>query len=253
MADDNNTGAGNANTSADVAVVPKAEFERVKTQMQNWMAKATDYEKRFGSVDIDALKAKAEERDILAAQLVSKSGNAEGIASELQKARQEAAAATAKEWGAKLSTAEKTNAELQASLKRLQVIQPAMLEAAKRFSEKELDLVQMLVEKDLDLDGDKIVVKGKDGPRLSSKRAGEAMTLEEYFGELTERYPNIAKASDRPGTGMRPSSSSNTGTGSIELDPVRISAMPDKGAALFQRLSKENPEALKAYLRNVKL
>lgn len=231
-------------------VVPRAEFEKVKGQMQNWMSKATHYEKTYGGVDLEALRAKAEERDILAQQIAAKSGNPQDIATEIEKARKDAA----KEIGTKYEQ-EKTRAQsLEGQLKRYQVIQPAMLEAAKLFTDSELDLVQMLIEKDLDLDGERIIVKGKEGPKLSKAKAGEYMDLSEYLSELAEKYPNLAKSTSVPGArNSNPNGNKLTNGAGQTLDLARLAQTPDKGKAVFEELARTNPEALKQLLSNVRI
>ena len=51
-------------TKTETETVSKAEFERVKDQMQTWMGKATDIEKKLNGKSLDFLIAAAEERDI---------------------------------------------------------------------------------------------------------------------------------------------------------------------------------------------
>jgi hypothetical protein len=231
-------------------VVSKAEYEQVKSQMQNWMAKATHYEKTYGGVDLEALRAKAEERDILAQQMAVKSGKPEDVAAEIERARREAA----KEFGTKYESEKQRASTLEGQLKRLQVIQPAMLEAAKRFTDTELDLVQMLIEKDLDLDGEKVIVKGKDGPRLSKAKAGEYMDLNEYLDDLAEKYPNLAKATNVPGArNGNPNMGRTNGANGNVPSLQQLSMTPDKGKAVLEKLARENPQALTAMLKGVSI
>lgn len=102
----------------------------------------------------------------------------------------------------KLTETEKRAETAEARLKRLEVITPATIEAAKYFNPDGLKLIEPLIEASLSsVDGRTVVVDktGKIKPSAKDPRVSE-MPLSEFFEGLASEYPSIAKSQVASGT-----------------------------------------------------
>jgi hypothetical protein len=112
-------------------------------------------------------------------------------------------------FGGKFEQLETENSKLKSSIQKYEVVMPTMQKAAAIFRDTELELVNMLVERDLGLQDGKIIVKGADGkPLVSAKDPRQNMTVDEYLENLSAKYPGIAKPRT-VGTGKDTATTSN--------------------------------------------
>lgn len=218
--------------------VAKADFDKVQERAYRFEGMVKTLEKQmeaFKGIDIDALRAKAEEAEQLRTEAAAKDGTK--VEELINRVKTEESARYSK----KIDELEKEKQSMSTLVQKLQVVQPAMLEAAKRFTANELDLVQSLIERDLTLNEGDIRVRDKDGKvRASAKDPRNLMDITEYFEELAIKYPNIAIAADKAGTmtggQQRDVSSAKTYT------YAELRAMPDHGRAI---ISKMKPDEIK--------
>jgi len=123
-----------------------------------------------------------------------------------------------------------------------------MHKAASIFRDTELDLVNMLVERDLAFQDEKIIVKGQDGkPLYSVKNPRELMGVDEYLEGLSTKYPAIAKPKTI-GTGKEAGEiSAASGDTSGDNPPANFSALSkEQQSAWF----KDHPKALERFMNN---
>lgn len=108
----------------------------------------------------------------------------------------------------KLTEHEQTITSLTSKVQKYEVVTPTMQKAASLFVDTSLDLVNMLVEKDLASVDGQIIVKGQDGkPLPSAKDPRKDMGVDEYLENIAAKYPSIAKAKTLS-TGKEPGSTS---------------------------------------------
>lgn len=197
-----------ADEGTATAVTPE-EHQKVVERAQKFEARMTDLEKqleRFKGFDPERARADKEALEIL--QREQTKGDPEKLKEWETRKEQELRS----RFEGKLTEYEKANKDLSAKLTRLEVVNPAMLKAAELINSSELDMVQILVERDLmQVDG-KICVRGEDGkPRASVKNPREDMGLEEYLEGIAEKHPAWAKATMQPG-GKQPGNTNGTST-----------------------------------------
>lgn len=136
-------------------------------------------------------------------------------------------------YSGKYSEYETENKTLREKVQHFQVITPTMQKAASIFRDTELDLVNMLVERDLAFQDEKIIVKGQDGkPLYSVKNPRELMGVDEYLEGLSTKYPAIAK----PKT-------IGTGKEAGETSAASGDTSGDTPPANFSQLSREAQQA----------
>lgn len=207
------------------------DINHVKSQMQNWMAKATDLEKRLeGFKGIDPTRYRALEEEV-----VNLKKDAAKTPEELEGVIR---ADFDKRYGEKFSQYETENKTLKERINGLEVVNPTMLKAADVFNSKELPLIQRLVKEDLALDKDgQIYVRGDDGkPRASKVDPRKNMDITEYLEGLAEQYPGCAKPRGKGGTKDAGTTAPANGAGNTQItlekylsmtQQERIAAIPD--------------------------
>lgn len=98
-------------------------------------------------------------------------------------------------FGDKYSQFEQENQTLKSTIQQYEVVLPTMQKAASLFVDTSLELVEMLVRKDLISADGKIFVKDKDGkPLPSQKDPRQNMGVDEYLESIAAKHPSIAKA-----------------------------------------------------------
>jgi len=227
-----------SDNSSQLETVSKADFDKVQERAYRFEGLAKTLEKQmeaFKGIDLEALRAKAEEADQLRKDVATKDGSK--VEELISKVKTEESARYSK----KIDELEQEVQSKSTLVQKLQVVQPAMLEAAKRFTSNELDLVQSLIERDLVLNEGEIRVKDKDGKvRASTKDPRNLMGVSEYFEELATKYPNIAISADKAGT-MTGGQHRDAPVGKT-YTYAELRAMPDHGRAV---LSKMKPDEIK--------
>jgi hypothetical protein len=167
-------------TKTETETVSKAEFERVKDQMQTWMGKATDIEKKLNGKSLDFLIAAAEERDILAAERAK--ADPKQFDSELNRRVD----TVRQELGSKLTEKDNKINELSAHLKELRVVDSVVKSAGDSIYKNAADDFREYVRRFCDEgDAGQIVVKDSNGkPRYSPENPSKLMSVEELINEL---------------------------------------------------------------------
>lgn len=138
---------------------------------------------------------------------------------------------------------EKTSREL----KHERVIRSALSKAAEVFNADSLDLIQTRIEQSCDWEDGQIIVKNERGEvRYSERNKREKMGLDEFLGELREKYPSCARATVPQGTdnGRAKSSASNGRA---------VSFAELQGMSPEQQRKSLTPEAASEILKSIKL
>lgn len=210
----------------EVTSVPAVKFNELEQKFHTVTAELEDFRKRFNGIDLDDLKSKAKERDQLAAKLVNH--EPERFETELKRAREEAEANTRKTFGEKLTETEKARDTALEELRTLKIVNPATSKAKEYFNEDQIELLLPHIKQDFGLGekGELIVVDKEGKPVLSKKdpRTG-AMTADEYFEGLAEKYPSSAKARVQSGGRKEGTVITNANTG--ELTTEKFLAMTE--------------------------
>lgn len=217
------------------------EFNKLRERAQNFEARVVDFEKRYKNIDPEEHKALKEEIGLLRRETVG--GDPKKIEEFLTKERAE----LEKRFSGKLTETETALQEATKRLKRAEVVNPAMITAAKFFNDDALPLLQPIIEGSLDMEDGKIVVKqdGKIVPSTKNPRLA-AMPVEEFLESLIEKHPSLAKPTI--GAGGKDSASKRTpsvmGEGKSLQD---FASMPDRGREAFKQMK---PEDLKKLFTN---
>lgn len=148
-------------------------------------------------------------------------------------------------YSGKYTELEKRAAEAEAKIQKYEVVVPTMHKAAQLFRAEELELVNILVERDLASQDGKIIVKDKDGkPQVSNKDPRQFMSVDEYLETLAAKYPGIVKPKTI-GTGKSEGETSTaTGTDGSAIPADFISWPKEKQSAWFTA----NPKAREAFM-----
>lgn len=195
-------------TQADIDKARESE----RAHAQKFQQERDEYATRYKDIDPDKARTAIERLAELEKQ--NAGGDPKKIDELIARARDEERTRI----GGQLTEKEKALESATAKLTRLEVVQPAMLEAAQIFNSNELELIQMLVERDCMLHDGKIVAKGPDGkPAPSSDPRNGVKLLGEYLQDLAGKYPNTVKASVSPG-GRAVGEKVSSTTGEMTLD-----------------------------------
>lgn len=217
------------------------EFNKVKSQLQNWQAKATDYEKRYAGIDPDAVRAKLEDYEIIRKERAT--GNPQEIDKLLKAREQEAEMRVKKDYAKKLEELEGVTSKQASELKQLRVTSVVMKEAADVFHPSALELIESVVTRDCDWGEDGIFVKGEDGkPRASIQDPRKPMDVKEYIGTLAQKYEACAKATAVSGGKQGGVKTQPNLTGVKSL--ADASKLPDKGKNLFAQMDPKDVAGL---------
>ena len=219
-------------SDSETKTIPFAEHSAVVQKLQdadarakNFEAKLTDMEKRFSGVNLDELRAAAAE----AAELKKK--GAVGDEKKINELITEAENKAFKRFEGKLSETEKERDAMRSRVTRLEVIHPANKAAADVFNPDMLELLEGIFEKSLFLDGDKIKVRGEDGKaKASIENPREDMGLNEFLGQLANKFPSGVKATNKAGAaGAGGTKNTNGHTSSGGVTPAQFAKMgPDE-------------------------
>ena len=209
-------------------------------KLHEWMAKATHYEKTWGTLgDFDQVKTALD-----GARKRSKDSTDDGQTSGKGSRETEALQAQLGELSKKLESSQQLN-------KQLRVTTEAMKYHGAHFVPKSEAEIENIVTRSCDFDekANCIVVKDSKGDvRYSKERPGNLMTVEELFSEIKTERPYLAKADVRGGT-MQSGNPAHSAQGL----PNNTSGIPDylfaDQKALTQYL-KNNPTALTNLLNN---
>ena len=215
-------------------IVSIEEHNKLLERARNFEAKLTDYEKRFNGVDPDRYKALNEEVSILRKEAAG--GDPKKIEELISKERNELEQALEKRFSTKLTETETLLKNSQGELRRMKVVKPAMMEAAKYFQPDQLSLLEPLIESSLDIEGEDIVVRGKDGkpaPSIKDPR-NPKMGLDEFFEGLVSKYPSSAKSTMQPG-GKQAGVKMSPTPGKV-YDLMQLSRMPDGGKEILKNM-----------------
>lgn len=169
----------------------QAELDAVTNKAHKLEAEAVDKGKqleKFKGINLDEIGALKDEVTILRRE------SAKGDPAKIEEVLAREKAELEKRFNSKYSEFESENLTLKQKIQKYEVVTPTMSKAATIFVDTSLDLVNMLVEKDLaSVDGE-IIVKGPDGkPQASAKDPRKNMSVEEYLEGIANKYPSIAK------------------------------------------------------------
>ncbi len=233
---------GKPTTQQSLQAISIDEHNKVLERARNFEAKLTDYEKRFNGIDPERYKALNEEVSILRKEAAG--GDPRKIEDLISKERHELEQALEKRYSSKLTETETTLKQREGELRRLKVIKPAMIEAAKYFQPDQLSLLEPVIESSLDLEGDEIIVKGKENKPMPSVKEprNSKMGLDEFFENLVSKYPSSAKSTMQPG-GKQAGTKMIPLTGKV-YDLAQLSRMPDGGKEALNNMDINEVKSL---------
>jgi len=189
--------AGTGSDGNKEEFVPKSEYDKAVERSQRFEGMATDYEKRYKNVDIDALKAKAEKADLLERELAT--ADPKRVDALITNKEQEIRGMFQKE----IETRDERIARIEAENKELKVVDKIAAIAVERgFIPESLEHVKRDIRENVDLDSEgNFIVKDKDGKALFSKeKPTEKMSVDEYLRSYGNKNPFFLKNPSPGGT-----------------------------------------------------
>lgn len=234
-----------ADNDGGTSTVSAEDFDKEVSKRQRAEAELVDLKKRMDAFkDIDPERVRADREALERLQKEKTAGDPKAL-EEWQTSKE---AEIKGRFDKKLTEYEATNAELLKKLTRLEVVNPAMRKAADLINPTELDMVEILVERDLMLIDGKICVRGKDDkPAPSVKNPREDMGLEEYLEELAEKHPAWARSTMQPG-GKQPGNTSGNTAGSLSAEKYVKMSREDQLKLPVKERGKLAREAMRAGL-----
>lgn len=195
-------------------------------------------DRAYDQRELQRLKSAKDERDKMVDDK-AKTGDPEAI-ERLKKELRDEFATREERLAADLA---KTSKEL----KHERVVRTAISKAAELFNADSLELIQSKIETSCDWEDGDIIVKDDRGEvRYSNKNKRERMTLEEYLGELREKYPSCAKPSGPSGTDNGRAKSSVANGRAISFSEL-------SGMSPEQQRKTLTPESAAEILKGIKL
>lgn len=180
---------------AQTQTVSVEEFNKIKSRAEKFEAHLADYEKRFKGVDIEALKAKAAEADILSKQAAV--GDEKKIDELIAKKEQEIRKGIERE----LEEGKATIQKLSLRNKELEVTDKVFAQAAIKFNADCHEDVKAKIRAycDRDEDGSYIIKDDEGKVRYSPAKPSQKMSPDEFIQELIGQKPSWATAKIQPG------------------------------------------------------
>lgn len=218
--------------------VSKAEYEKTLERARRFEAMATDFEKRYKGFDPEEYKAVKEENLLLKKQ--GAVGDQKKIDELIEAQKQE----LEKRYSSKYEELEGVTKTQGKELKELRVVSKAMTKAAEVFNTDALPLIRREIESSCDWQDGDIVVLGEDQkPRASKVDPRKNMTIDEYIGELSEKFASCAKPKGKPGVKQNGTADTARGQSSdvtvekyLKMSPEERRQLPNKDRV---RLSQE--------------
>lgn len=206
MSDNNqNTGNKDSGEGTNELVRLRGAVESATQKAQEYEAKFVDLEKKWKGLDPEKVKADLSELH----RRMAKSGDDQ----DLEKIREEIEGSVRD----RVKSLESENSALKSTVKKLRVTNEAMKHHSEFFVEKSEAEIESLVERHLDYDEktNSIIVKDEKGEaRYSKTNAGNKMDVKEFFTQISQDRPYLAKAkgkggnmSDSTGRALPPGSS----------------------------------------------
>jgi hypothetical protein len=219
------------------------DFQREQDKARRLEGEVVDVRKRLEpleKVDLVALKAKAEELDLLKQQ------NAK-TPDEIKQLIKEKETAIRAEIQRELDENKTALQKYQSENKELRVVDKAMGEIGKHFNDDMHPFVKQYVRQSVDVnDRGEYVIKDDSGDvRYSKVDRTKPMSLKEYADELAERHPSAARPTGTSG-GMHAGTKSNGISG--EMTPQKWLGMTVQQRAAYSITDqrKYGAEAVKA-------
>lgn len=225
------------------------EKERAHTQHFKQIAEeAAAKLKEFEGVDVKALRAKAAEAEALKNQAAL--GDPKKFEERVNQIKSETEQQLRSDYGKKITDLESDNKRKDAELKRFRVTNVGLQKAATHnFIPEAMNFVERAIEENCDWDGEKIVVKNKDGKVIYSKKDPQApMSVDEFLEDFASSNPFFVASKARSGT-----DTGSTGTKAGANPPKQVK-LPPTGFEAWDQMSQqkwfqENPEGGREYMR----
>lgn len=232
--------------SPDVATL-QAEADKYRTQMQTWMAKATDYEKRYKDVDPEEYFANKQ-----ALRDLQKKSAQTGDPKDIEQLENALKADYEKRYGNKITELESNFNKVNGELKELRVTSVVMQEAAKWFNADSLPLLQHEIKSGTAFkDGGIIIADEKGQARYSKKDPRRAMDITEYMEELKEKYPSLAKPSVISG-GQSGGARTQSNGGGFYISAQEYKKLPNtEQRQLSKQIQTMAPDARSRFLKEL--
>ena len=196
---------------ADESTITFEEHTKVRQQLdtaqeraRNFEAKFTDMEKRFKAfenVDLEKLKAQAEEAEILKRQNAKTPEQIEQLIKETEKKYADKEAQIRREVQEQLNAATKERDDYKGKYRELSITDKAMAEIGNVFNEDMHPFIKQYIRQSVDTDdrGEFIVKDDRGELRYSPTDRAKPMSVKELATEIAERHPSAAKSTTRTG------------------------------------------------------
>lgn len=229
------------NTTTDKTFTIK-DIEAERAHAQHFKQELEEIKAKFKGIDPDKFSSMQAELDALKNEKVSKTGDPKELESRIAEKERE----IAERYQSKLSETEQALESAKSALKHEQATKPTLTRIATLVTgEDQAQLLEPVIRGEADIVDGKVIFKGQDGkPRYSKTKPNELMGIDEYVGELKNRFPGSFKAEGVSGgkNGAQPIRTTN----GIEINSLADAAkLPDKGKAFFAELAAKDPAKLK--------
>jgi len=188
------------NDKADDQPANSPDVEKLKGQVEHWMAKATDFEKRFKGIDPDEVSALRTTVSDLQNQIEQNKAQQKGVDPDQAKEyRTELEGVIRGEFQSELDRAREKADSNASELHRFK----AMTEFARtdKINAGDLDLIESkIVSSTKIIDGKLVVVDSEGNQRYKKDNPGQAFTVADLAAEIAEQHPSIAKSSMASGS-----------------------------------------------------
>lgn len=209
---------GKSYTQAEVDAMITSERDKTQT----WMAKATDFEKRYNGIDPEEARANKEALERV------KKDKAVGDPKEIDRLiNEKEAELREKIFKPELEKRDGQIGKLQSELRELRVVETAFGKVTGKLYDKASDEFKSHIRATCDVDDDgNVIVKDANGkPRYSPKNAAAKMTIDEYIEELVSTKDHWFLNQTASGTHKGGEKFSGTGA---EITFEQFNALPDE-------------------------
>lgn len=209
----------------------KDRQSQLDERAKRFEAQAVDFEKQlqqFKGVDLEALRAAAEENEILKrqGQGVDEAKFQEAVEEKIKKVRQE--------WQSKFDAVESSKKQLEEKLHEHEVVGAAYSILGTKVKEDMAPFIKDVLRASLRKEGDQIVAYSGKEKLYSKQDVSKEMALNEYCGLLAEKYPSAFRESVPSGTMSK--GERIQGTGAVDLVAKLRDPELAKGLSAKERL-----------------
>lgn len=200
--------------SQEGKTISAEDFQKMEDRAKRFEAQLADYEKKFKGIDIEALKAKAAEADLL------KRDAALGDKDKIEQLIKDKEIEIRKALENEFNDLKSNNEKLSTRNRELEVVDKVFGAIASRFNDDCHEDVKARIRANADRAEDgKIIFKDEEGKKLYSKtKPSQELSIEEFAETLAEQKPSWAKSKAVGGAKSGVFKSESTNTSAVTLE-----------------------------------